>query len=66
MFLLIYADNALITSVLGWKPKYNLGDALLHAWEMGKTDSATHELNIPLIKTMVYITKKPVAIPANI
>ena len=29
----IYADNALITSVLGWKPKYNLGDALLHAWK---------------------------------
>ncbi len=32
----IYADNTKIVSELEWKPKYNLKDALVHAWEWQK------------------------------
>ena len=33
----IYADNKKIVEELKWTPKYNLEDALLHAWEWQKT-----------------------------
>jgi UDP-glucose 4-epimerase len=29
----IYADNTKVTSVLNWKPKYSLSEALKHAWQ---------------------------------
>ena len=29
----IYADNKKIVALLGWKPRYSLADALVHAWK---------------------------------
>ena len=32
----VYADNSLVKKMLGWKNKYNLDDALKHAWQWEK------------------------------
>ena len=33
----VYADNSQIKNVLEWQPKFNLEDALAHAWQWQQT-----------------------------